>query len=440
MDKLFFVKILFFNNLMKNIRQHIIELKEIGFSEFTRKLNVIYDRLIVYLFKPTEYIVGSFLYIILNLFSIIINIRIGEIESRIIGHFSLPIEIYLSEKDLGVHKTKRFNLDIFFYNRKVANKFLLKKWIPYFNIGPRFLLSPLYHFMLNSFPKSKHLVPYRHWKFDFVNWQQCDKYLALEKTKPHLIFNSNENSQIEKILDEFGIKNQDKIICFHIRDPFYHGGKNAKFGPRDSNITLFEPAMYFLAENGFKVVRVGRTVSSTLNIKHQNIFDYANSSIKSDMLDIYFMSRTLFTIGTISGLENVSTMFRKPLFAINCVEWRGLDHYTYKQCPIFLPKQFLWKSNSVPLTLNEIIQTGAYEFALEEQFEKSGIVYKDNTQDDILITIKQCLNVYLNQYLYLSEDIFLQNEFLKLIPLRNGRNLASNIATNFLQKNQNYFN
>ena len=94
--------------------------------------------------------------------------------------------------------------------------------------------------MLNLTPKSKHLVPYRHWKFDYINWQQVDKHFALEKTKPHVIFSYKENTEIENILNSVGISKQDKIICFHIRDPFYHGGINAKFGPRDSKISLFE--------------------------------------------------------------------------------------------------------------------------------------------------------------------------------------------------------
>jgi hypothetical protein len=49
----------------------------------------------------------SILFIVL--FKKIFHIRFGELETRAVGHYSLPIEIYLSEKDVGINKTKYIN-------------------------------------------------------------------------------------------------------------------------------------------------------------------------------------------------------------------------------------------------------------------------------------------------------------------------------------------
>ncbi len=424
---------------MKTLGNHLQDIKNKGFLEIRRKGYIILNLLVKKSIKPITYIIGPVLYIILKFVNIFIHIRVGEIESRIIGHFSLPIEIYLSEKDFfncSKKSTKFF--DIFYYNKKVSNTFLLIKWKDYFNLGPRLILSPLYHFMLDFIPNSSHLVPYRHWKTDSVNWNQVDVHNILNKTKPHLIFNEKEITYCNLILNSIGIESNDEIICFHIRDPYFHGGDNAIFGPRDSHVSLFEPAMLFLANKGYKVIRVGRAVYAPVSVKHKNIFDYASSNIKSDILDIYLMSRTLFTVGTISGLESVSTMFRKKLCPINCVEWRGLDSYNSDQCPIFLPKIFLWEKDLKPLSIKEIVDTKSYEFLFNDQFEKAGIIYRDNNPNDIIDAIEETLNLIIKEDKYSEDDNKLSNKFLSEIPERNGRKFESRLSSRFLQKNNEY--
>jgi putative glycosyltransferase (TIGR04372 family) len=424
---------------LKSITRHFQDLRKNGFKEFKRKVYVILNQILRKLIIPYTYTIGPILYMFLRAIKFLIHIRIGEVESRIIGHCSLPIEIYLSEKDFFKESSKsKKTIDIFFHNKKISNIFLLNKWKCYFTFGPRVLLSPLYHFMLDFFPKSIHLVPYRHWKIDPVNWNQVDIYNVLDKTSPHLYFNDLEIFECNSVLNEFGIKKNDKIICFHVRDPFFHGGDNAVYGPRDSHIKLFEPSMLFLANKGYKVVRVGRAVLSPVSVRHQNIFDYANSNVKSDMLDIYLMSRTLFTVGTISGLESVSTMFRKKLCPINCVEWRGLDSYNSQQCPIFLPKKFYWNETLKPLSIKEIVETKSYEFLFNEQFEKAGIFYKDNSPDDIIDAIEEMLNIVLEENLYGIDDFDLATKFSLEIPDRKGRKFEIRLSAKFLKKNKEY--
>lgn len=424
---------------MKTLGNHFHDIKKKRFFEIRRKGYVILNLLVKKSIKPITYIIGPVLYIILKFVNIFIHIRVGEIESRLIGHCSLPIEIYLSEKDFfnsSKKSTKTF--DIFYHNKKVSNSFILKKWKQYFSIGPRIILSPLYHFMLEFTPNSSHLVPYRHWKTDTVNWNQVDKYNVLNKTTPHLIFNKAEITECDLILNSYGIESNDQIICFHVRDPFFHSGENAEFGPRDSHISLFEPAMLYLANKGYKIVRVGRAVLFPVSVKHKNIFDYAISNVKSDTLDIYLMSRTLFTVGTLSGLESVSTMFRKTLCPINCVEWRGLDSYNSQQCPIFLPKKFFWKKNLKPLSIKEIVDTQSYEFLLNEQFEEAGIIYRDNDPNDIIDAIEETLNLIFKHNTYTKDENELASRFLSELPVRKGRKLESRISTKFLQKNNEY--
>ena len=48
-------------------------------------------------------------------------IRLGNLESEGIGHFSQSVEIYLSELDCGFHKNKVKTIDVWYLNKKICN-------------------------------------------------------------------------------------------------------------------------------------------------------------------------------------------------------------------------------------------------------------------------------------------------------------------------------
>ena len=66
-----------------------------------------------------------FLFLIITLYPFI-KIRINELETRSIGHFSVPVEIFINELKYNIHKEKR-TIHIWFANKKISNYFLFKK-------------------------------------------------------------------------------------------------------------------------------------------------------------------------------------------------------------------------------------------------------------------------------------------------------------------------
>jgi hypothetical protein len=74
-------------------------------------------------------IFNFFFLLLLKIISFFLIIKIGEIETRSIGHYSKSIDLFLSEKKFFKKNiSKKFILEIWFPNKFVANKFLLKKW------------------------------------------------------------------------------------------------------------------------------------------------------------------------------------------------------------------------------------------------------------------------------------------------------------------------
>ena len=115
----------------------------------------------------------------------IIKIRIFEIETRAIGHFSKSIEIFLSELQLNIHSKKR-TIYIWFPNKFISNKFLFKKWKEIILIFPRVIIEPIFIFFKKIPYGSFFLTPYRHWSQynSWKNpWQAIDIYNVLGKTR-----------------------------------------------------------------------------------------------------------------------------------------------------------------------------------------------------------------------------------------------------------------
>ena len=114
--------------------------------------------------------------LIVRLIKPIYLLRFGYLESKGIGHFSLPIDIYLSEIDCNIHKKIHpRTIDIWSFDTFTCNRVLAKKWSNYFKIFPWFIVKPL--MIINQFfPNYQiHQIPYRYIENkDNLPWQYQD--------------------------------------------------------------------------------------------------------------------------------------------------------------------------------------------------------------------------------------------------------------------------
>ena len=119
------------------------------------------------------------------------------------------------------------------------------------------------------------------------------------KIKTILSLNKNEISEGQKILAEYGIGKEEKIVCIINRDNQYLKKKypeddlsSSSF--RNSNINNYIKAAQFLAEKGFYVFRMGSFVKDPLISKNKKIVDYATNGMRTEFLDIYLAYRCEF--------------------------------------------------------------------------------------------------------------------------------------------------
>ncbi|NEO82893.1 MAG: TIGR04372 family glycosyltransferase [Spirulina sp. SIO3F2] len=386
-----------------------------------------------------QFVWGYFFLYAIILIKPILLVRIGELESRAIGHFSLSVEIYLSELDRGIYDCKSRHIDLFFINRKKCNDVLVKKWKSFFRFLPALLLKPTFLLLLEFDSHREHLVPFRHWKIYSLAsgyWQNCDIHDVLPKTRPHLKFTEQEHYAASQQAFSMGISPGDKLICFHARDPSYRSGSDAPFSFRDSSINLQVQAMLELAELGYKVVRVGKRVLEHLDCNHPNVIDYANTNIRSDLMDLYLISRCSFMVGTGSGIDAVASVFRIPVIYVNLADWGYLDQYSEWLWPLFIPKKLCWKSSGALLTFNEIYKLDLHCATHDSLYSEAGVDYLSNSPVEIADLVLEAEARLSGVWLDTQEDIILQERFKRSLKPRfpGARVLSSRIGAKFLRQ------
>ena len=247
-----------------------------------------------------------------------IHIRIGEIETRLIGHFSKTIEIYLAEQEL---KNKKKYFDIWFNNKIVSNNYLLKIWKKYLRVYPRIFVEPVFNYLIKN-KDLDFLTDYRYWKIELKNTQYMDIHKVLKKTKPKVCFSKEEIKLGEAKLKAIGVNTQKPLYGFFARDDLYRGSRqtisiNSQSNIRNFDINDFKEACEFMTNNNYIGIRVGNKTLDKINFKNKDVIDYSKSEYRSDFLDIFLASKCDFYCGGDTGIQHLPSLFRKPLIMIN---------------------------------------------------------------------------------------------------------------------------
>jgi len=366
------------------------------------------------------------------------KIRIFEIETRLIGHFSLPVEIFLCEMHHGVHNKEK-GIFLWVPNNLISNKFLLNKWREVIIIVPEFVFYPIF-FFFKYFNLKCFLIPYRHWSTHFKSpnvIQACDVYNVLIKVGPRIILHPNEINRGRAYLEKQNFQENDKFVCFFARDPHFH--PNIKTGlhknsVRDSSIFSQIPAMEYLSKNKYKIFRVGSIYGEKLPFINNNIIDYAHSNFKSDFLDIFLLMQCEFMVSTGSGIDHVPLLNRKKVLLVNYLyQLQSFDNSYY---PLFIPKKYKCLSSGELIPYSKVYEKKLHLFQNINELEKMGYGLEDNSELEILEAV-------IDMEKYIHNDN--QNEDLKYLRKKfsdihfrffNYRIKNINICESFIIRNQ----
>jgi putative glycosyltransferase (TIGR04372 family) len=373
----------------------------------------------------------------------IIKIKIFEIETRSIGHFSKPIEIFLSELKLNIHQKK--TIYIWFPNKFISNKFLFKKWNEIILIFPRIIIEPIFFFFKKIPYGSFFLTPYRHWsKYNSWKnpWNAIDIYNVLEKTNPNLIFSATEKEKGNNYLKKYGISLDNNYICLAVRSPNYYFNKGIikenKINLRDSDFKTFAKGTQYLSEKNYKIFNLGEKIGNEGT--HNNIILYNNSNDKSDFLDIFLLFHCSFVLSTGFGLDFIPQLNRKKRFLINFSQIDSIWAIDY-DVDLFTPKKFKSLTTGKLVPYSDVLKLNLSKYNYLSDLNRDGYDCVSNSEEEILSAVQE-IEFFYNKKKYLSDEMdYLNKKFREIYYYYTGYKINRiKICDSFLRKNKDLIN
>ena len=316
--------------------------------------------------------------VLMRLISPFVLIRIGQTNAGRIGHFAMDIELSLLKRKIA-SKSLRLPivLDFYFIDGTPSNFYLLKLWQQKITFYPKWLLKPIHRLNI-KLPASS--------KFDVFNEVTHTDLTLLDSFEPNLKMSQVDEDAALSSLKEIGISQHDKIVCLCVRDSEYLRTSFpetdwSEHNHRDSKISTYARAAELLANKGYKVVRMGSIVGDKLESNSTSVIDYANSTVRSDMLDVYLFSHAKFIITTSTGMDFLGALFRVPIGMINVVS--SFSIFKGGILKSYQPKEIIDTKSGHHVGLEELIERGYKEAYNQSDFVSMNVSFIDNSPDDL---------------------------------------------------------
>lgn len=390
----------------------------------------------LFLVKVSNIFFGLPIYLLFNLVSPIITIRIGRLYSSRIGHLNYNIDNYLyKKKNL---KIKEFS--IFVCEKYISNYEVYKKWneIDRLLLTKNFFYKNLIGFVEKFIKDSKMLILFR----------ETHHHTFASSSDQNMIVSNLDMKKGMEYLSNAGIKKP--YICFHNRDSSYlskthkDGGDGNDHEFRDSNFDDFKDSIELLSKQKIQAVRIGEYTQNTTMIKSDNLIS-AVGKLSNEYLIPLIYHADYAVVGT-SGINQMSKTLRKPLLLVNYIPLHSepasvKEEFLIMFSPntLIVPKKIYNKDKKAYLSLKEMLNL-EYDYNKKNFFKNLNLEIIDNTSNEILDAVSE-MNFRINNIWSDSkEQIKLQNKFWDLF--KNNENyyylryvLKNRISSTYLSKN-----
>ena len=310
--------------------------------------------------------------LLLRIVKSVYKLRYGYFIVDRIGHFAFDVGYYLSECEYSGRKKGK---DIFFFEGITPNTYFLEL------CRRKIFFAPFVRYLYRAncvlpYGSDQKLLPARR------TTASRDRSGLLGITGPAFSFTETENEKGQEYLRYLGYPNE-KYVCLIVRDSAYlrqlRPDRDWSYHDyRDTNIKSYEKSAKALADRGYLVFRMGKAVQQPFEIDHPKIIDYAMSPRKSDFLDVWLMANCRFCISTGTGLDEIATVFRRPVVYVNYLP--VLDVISYVPS-ISVFKRLDWADSGNPLTLSDHLR---HTYFNSEQYSADRIQITDLEGEEIL--------------------------------------------------------
>jgi len=352
------------------IRQ-VFEIREGGFSVFLNKM--------IYVFSVIKWPINGIWAIpgvmIIRLLRPFILVRMTEIWSDRIGHFSTDSLVHLSRKILKLESERIF--DLYTYSEgKICNQQwakMVRRHLPVF-WWVKYLL-----FYNQLIPKGKiHNGP------SIVSGR--DYQGLIHRSNAKLEFTCKEELDAKSWMRNYGWSDGEPFVCIAVRDSKYLAEMSPSFEQglklcsyhnyRDGDIEDYYPVVHKLLQKGYWVVRMGKTAYKPM-LNLPRVIDYPFVEDQADLLDIWLCANCHFFISTGLGIDSVATCYSRPQVYVNTLPMS----YLRSIAPMIVaPKHLTWVKTGEYLNLSE---HWIHRYQEGDLYEQAGICVSDLTPEEI---------------------------------------------------------
>jgi len=354
--------------------------------------------------------------------------RFAPITCSKVGGMIISSELYLCEKELGLHKPYK---DFLYAKGPVVNYALLDI------IREKIQLAPIAGYVdkANSWfsDHQKYNIP----MFD------ADYNGLRQKTGGQFEVSDAVRERGNLWLESLGIERNKPLLLFSNRDPVH---LNQLFPEidfsyhsyRDTHISNMIPMVKIMVKNGYAAIRMGAHVSEPLDEQNPMIIDYPNSG-RTDERDAFLGERCRLSISVPSGIRVISEMFRRPGGIVNAspltTELRLGERQLLHAPQLWIPKHYWLVSEKRFMPAREIISLGADQFFHTHRYISAEIELVENTPEEITefaIELEQQIN---NVRKLTDEDIQLYKKFWQIVLPNTSIQGRAEIGISFLRRN-----
>ena len=427
------------NNFSITNKSFLLHFKETikgGPKIFIKKFNKLLSIILINLYSI---VLISLIFILIKAIKPFIIIRFGLLETNAFGHYSHCIEIYLCEKKRGFHQLPKKTIDIWCTQQNICNSFLHKKWKKNFIILPRGIVYPIFLTFKKKPFFHEHLVPMRYEGFNGKKNMHNDIHNVLSVTEPLIKFSHEEIQLCKKLLNKMGIEPEEDFVTLHCRDSSYWGDID---NPQSAKIETFYKAVDHINNHyKLKVIRMGKGSEKKIINKNKMFLDYANSEFRSDLLDIYILSKTFLHIGTQGGFNVAPNIFRKHYIQTNVFLNIGAEYGNENY--MFIPKKIYQKNKDKLIGINDLKKFFRHNerYSLLSSSNHKNFEIIDNTEQEILELVDEKLKKLFGNWKESEESLIMQKKFQeKNLSFFEDIKIRGKIGQNFLEKNQYLLN
>ena len=251
-------------------------------------------------------------------------------------------------------------------------------------------------------------------------WEGIEGCGFHEDGRPWIGVEPEEEDECWRALASLGVVPGQRIICFGVRDSMYWsrsrdpstwgplsdgGGSTQDF--RNTIMTDYIPAVAFLVDHGFTVVRMGAGAPASPELDELGVVDYANSSQRTEVLDLFLFAQCVAGFfGGAFGLNQLALALHKPVCVVNFRPFMFTEWST-GHC-LLVPSLLEETATGRILTVEEML---GHPFHVGSLYDEAGLRFVPNDPNEIRESIIELLQRLDGTWRESSEEATRQAEF-----------------------------